>query len=139
MRGLEGPGRVQFDCPRLQSQEGSEYHRIRRIDGRPRGLTSAFLIVCDAVAGMTIESHAIDRAFPVNPTVTLIGAFPRALRSANIVRIDQRRLFTRSYVDGSGDGNVFFGCDNKILQMQLILLPIVFLCLAEAGRFFVPA
>lgn len=27
----------------------------------------------------------------------------------------------------------FSGCDNKGLQMQLILLPIVFLCLVEAG------
>jgi hypothetical protein len=33
----------------------------------------------------------------------------------------------------------FSGCDNKVLQLRLILLPIAFLCLVEAGRFFVPA
>jgi hypothetical protein len=33
----------------------------------------------------------------------------------------------------------FSGCDNKVLQMQLILLPRVFLCLVEAGRFFASA
>ena len=36
----------------------------------------AFLTVFNVAAGMTIESHPIDQAFPVNPAVTLNGAFP---------------------------------------------------------------
>jgi hypothetical protein len=43
------------------------------------------------------------------------------------------------YVDGPGVAMSFSGCDNKVLQMQLILLPRVFLCLVEAGRFFASA
>jgi hypothetical protein len=92
----DGSRRIQPDRARLQSQAGPEYCWVCRVDGRTGGLKGSCLGVSDDLADTIAESHAMERIFPMDSTVTLIIAFPAPTPEADSVGIDETQVFTRS-------------------------------------------
>jgi hypothetical protein len=91
----EGPSRVQSDRARLQSQEGAQPRRVRRIDGRSGGLKGVLVPVSERPGESIAESRGVGPGFCKVGVDSQPGASRIAL-AEDLANVAMGGVFTRS-------------------------------------------